>query len=242
MPYKREYYPSDAIKIINQSEKRQGVSGKEAHAISRHLRNSATGGNHDGVELGIFLKRWEDNPYSDSGETRINSGWLGKGDMALLLSNLLNSPVGQAALGGLDASATRASVTAYFSDAQDFFGNRFGGAVAELRTMIQAPIFKYHAVHPKNPYSGQLKSIKVQKAKHKGVLRMRDIVGAVAVLDDLGGTTPHLQTFYPLFYKVGNSFSEYAIGGGVRTNTDTGNGNLHVTLIIGAQMADGDDS
>lgn len=242
MPYCREYFPSDALKIINQSENKPGTSGKNAHAISRHLRNSAKGSNHHGVELGIFLKRWEDNPYTDSGDTRINSGWLGKGDMALLLTNLLNSPVAQAALSALDKNATRASVTAYFTDAEDFFGNRFGGAVAELRTMVQSPIFQYHPVHERNPFSGQLKSIRVQKAKHKGVLRIRDIVGAVAVLDNMGGSNPHLQTFYPLFYTVGKSFSEFSIGTCVKTLVDLGGGKLQTMLRIGVQNAGNDDS
>ncbi len=212
MPFKREYYPSDALKILNRSEGRAGISGQLAHAIKRHLRNSATGGQHTGVSKEVFARRWEANPIDEDGNYRVNSGWLGKGDMALLLCQLLNSECGGFGLEALDRGVQRVTVRHYFRDATDFFGNQLTGAVAELRVSANAPTLVYHDNHPNNPLRGQIRSITINPPTYKGVIRMKDVMGAVAVLDNLGGEL-HLQTFYPLFASSGPACAEYQQGG-----------------------------
>lgn len=211
MALKREYYPSDTIKILNESEGRAGVSGKAAHAISRHLRNSATGGRHTGVSKETFANRFADDPFDEHGNQRQNSGWLGKGDMSILLCELLNSAYGQHALGGLDQGAQRASVQYYFKHGKDFHGNAFDGASAEFRIAATAPTIVRHNDHPNNPLRGQIRSITINKPKVTGVVRMKDVLGAVAVLDNLGGTL-HLQTFFPLFEATSPASAEYQQG------------------------------
>ena len=242
MAFVREYYPSDAIKILNESEGREGSSGKAAHSMSRHLRhapakdysqdNKGVGALHNGVSASTFAKRFENNPLYDDGNYRINSGWLGKGDMALLLCQLLNSPAGQAGLRGLDEFSTRAMVQTYFAAPTDLNGNKLGGAVAEIRTSAVAPTLTYHPVNAHHPLSGQLKSIKINKPVYKGVIRYKDIVGAVAVLDKLGNTL-HLQTFFPLFTVSGQPMAEYDIGTTMhKVVTVNPNGKLQVTLSV----------
>jgi hypothetical protein len=238
MAFVREYYPSDAIKFLNKSEGQPGMSGEAAHAMAMHLRHSpgpdsrGAQGLHQGVGAGKFAKRFQDNPIDDNGNYRINSGWLGKGDMAILLSQLLNSPAGQSGLAGLDSHATRVVVQTYFSDARDFHGKKLGGAVAEIRTSPSAPTLSYHAINPQNPLSGQLRSVKINKPTHIGVIRMKDIVGAVAVLDKVAGGL-HVQTFYPLFTVNGQAQAEYKIGTMKKLVTFNAAGQPHVQLILG---------
>lgn len=232
MAFKREYYPSDTIKILNRSEGRAGTTGQAAHAMSTHLRNSAAGGRHVGVDRDTFARRWEANPYDDGNNLRINSGWLGKGDMAMLLCELLNSDYGGYGLEALDDGAARSVVHYYFKHGLDLFGNQFEGAVAEIRVLPNAPTFSYHNNHPSNPFRGQLKSIKVNPPTYKGVIRMKDVVGAVAVLDNLGGEL-HVQTFYPLFTVEGPPFAEFRRGTVTITVRTGGNGKAFRSISLG---------
>ncbi|MCA8906898.1 MAG: hypothetical protein KDA49_15100 [Rhodospirillaceae bacterium] len=227
MAFARDYTPAQTLKILNDSEGQPGTSGENAHAFSRHLRNSG----HGGVSKATFAARWENDPYDDNSEYRINSGWLGKGDMAVLLCRLLNSPIGQAGLGGLDGSADRVCVNAFFSDTSGFGGTSLGGAVAVLRGLPQPAEFIYHDDHPKNPLRGQLKTIKTKPMKFKGVIRMKDIVGGVAVLDKMG-TRLHVQTFYPLFEVKGRGFAEYRMGTSVVTKSETHTDYIHTTIEL----------
>ena len=218
MALKHEYYPSDTIKILNQSEGRAGISGQAAHAMSTHLRHRPAASSnpiaekpqHTGVGAGVFASRWSNDPYDDKGQFRINSGWLGKGDMVLLLCQLLNSMPGQYALGVLDArgGGTRAVVQHYFAGAKDLFGNTLSGVAAEIRVLPNAPIFSYHNDNPNNPFRGQLKAVTKVVPTYKGVLRGKDLFGAVSVLDNLAGTL-HVQTFYPLFTAYGPEYVDY---------------------------------
>ncbi|MCB9958798.1 MAG: hypothetical protein H6843_09365 [Rhodospirillaceae bacterium] len=227
MAFARDYTPAQTLKILNESEGQAGTSGELAHAFSRHLRNSA----HGGVGKAAFAARWETDPYDDNTDYRINSGWLAKGDMAVLLCRLLNSPIGQAGLHGLDGAADRVCVNGFFKDVSGFGGTSLGGAVAELRALPQPADFIYHDDHPKNPLRGQLKTIKTKPMKFKGVIRMKDIVGAVAVLDKMG-TRLHVQTFYPLFTVVGRGFAEYRMGTSVVTKSETQTDYIHTTIEL----------
>jgi hypothetical protein len=92
-----------------------------------------------------------------------------------------------------------------------------------------APIFSYHNDHPNNPFRGQLKSVTQVKPTYKGVIRVKDILGAVAVLDNLAGTL-HVQTFYPLFAPNGPPFAEYQRGQ-VRVRVQTGGNGQPFTSI-----------
>lgn len=114
MSYAREYSAADALRLINRSEHlavRDGVRGtaaalgvpddKVAHSLSRHLLKGSPGALGEGVASNEFRDRFLDAP-----ENR-NSGWLGKGEMALLLCEALNSNIGQHALRQLDRGVGR---------------------------------------------------------------------------------------------------------------------------------------
>lgn len=238
----RQYYPADAIKLLNGSEGKAGRSSELAHSMSRHLRQSPrlkSAGEkplHQGVDADVFARRFENNPLNDDGSDRINSGWLGKGDMAMLLCRLLNSPAGRSGLAGLDAPATRAGakrvmVQAYFTSATDLSGTKFSGARAEMRTSTVAPTITRHGDDPRNPLHGQIRTIRMNRPVHRGVIRRKDIVGAVAVLDNVGDSL-HIQTFYPLFTVSGRPKAEYDVGP-VRKVVEIGSdGAPHTTLQL----------
>ena len=229
MAFSREYYPSDTIKILNESEGKAGISGKLAHAFSRHLVSTAKGSLHQGVDRDTFANRFANDPLDEHGEERVNSGWAAKGDMAVVLCELLNSDVGQYGLSGLDGGATRACVQ-YFgtgSVVDPIFRQPLSGNRSEFRFAAVAPTITYHNNHPKNPLRGQVRSITPNKRITKGVIRMKDLVGSFAVLDKMGDRL-HLQTFFPLFTISGLAFGEYQIGG-MKNVGERKDGGLSVT-------------
>lgn len=98
----REYFPSDTIKLINQSEGRAGVSGKAAHALSRHLLARSPGAvlyNHTTAKIGgigvggeAFRDRFKNASPQASGDMPVNSGWIGKGGMGMQLAETSITP------------------------------------------------------------------------------------------------------------------------------------------------------
>src|SRR5215469_356266 len=117
MAYAHDYTAAEALKMINQSEHlvvRGGARGTAtamgvdddytAHSISRHLLKGSPGALGGGVASDTFRDRFLGSPENK------NSGWAGKGDMALLLSEALNSDVGQHALKQLDIGVSRVMI------------------------------------------------------------------------------------------------------------------------------------
>src|SRR5690606_16973203 len=103
--------------LINRSEAlavRNGVRGTAsalgvedkhtAHTIGRHLVKGSPGALGLGIEFSAFRDRFLEAPDN------LSSAWAGKGEMAILLCELLNSDIGQLALGHLDRGVHRVMV------------------------------------------------------------------------------------------------------------------------------------
>jgi hypothetical protein len=241
MPFRREYFPSDTLKLINKSEGRlvrdgkqrdptadEKLKGHQAHSVGRHLAKGAPGGLGHGAPKDQIRDRFLADPYDDKGELRMSSGWLGKGDMAVLLCELLNSPAGQAGLGGLDSGAGRVGIH-YVNEGK--LEKLFGGLVGqlkmlsgEIRVSAVAPTLLYHEGE-KNPKRGQIRKIVYNKYKALGVLRERDVAAVHAVLDAFGNEL-HLQTLFPSV-DLEKSYAEWKQGGVVINVIDDGKGNIN---------------
>jgi hypothetical protein len=200
---KREYYPSDTIKLINQSEGRTGSTGKAAHAIAQHLMAMAPGAvlwNVKGSKIekvGIgedgFRDRFKDSPGT------ANSGWLGKGDMALLLCEVLNSDVGQAALGALDSGVTRAEV--HYLNLKQMA--KMLGSLGKIQmkssnwVVTPATVIDVQKTFTKKDGTSFTKTVPQKVPKTVAPVVQKEQLAMVhAVLDNLGGNL-HLQTFFP---------------------------------------------
>jgi|GEM_PF-5294459 len=235
MPLKRSYTAAQALKLINQSEGRAGISGKGAHAVSRHLLQGTPGaglwnpgaGTFDPKGAsGTFVRdRFVNDPTDADGSYRKSSAWMGKGDMAVMLTDLLNSAIGQAALEALDAGADRVSVN-YVNEGK--LSRHFGGfkmrsgeidhlyasklqfKTTTLKDSLGKPVF----VDPADKSKGVVKILKeVVKSQWRGygMLKDRDVVGINAVLDKISGGTLHLQTLYPSM-ELSGSAAGYSLG------------------------------
>jgi hypothetical protein len=176
MPFRREYFPSDTLKLINKSEGklvRDGVQrdptpdeklkGVQAHSVGRHLVKDAPGGLGHGAARDQIRDRFLGDPYDD-----MSSGWLGKGDMSILLCELLNSAVGQAGLGALDNGAGRVAIH-YVNEGK--LARLFGGLAGqirmlsgEIRVSAVAPTLLYHE-GDRNPKKGQIRKVVYNKYK-----------------------------------------------------------------------------
>jgi hypothetical protein len=223
--FRREYFPSDTLKLINQSEGRAGISGKGAHALSRHLLKGSPGAvlydtgtgtvGGVGVDSDTFRDRFKNASPLPSGDMPVNSGWTGKGDMAVLLCELLNSPVGQVALGQLDSGTKRVSVH-YLNLgklAKLFYGLAGGLQMNVAETTITPATVQEVLVQKTNPKSGALIQY-MQKNKipeqRTGNVKAAGIASVAAVLDNVGGDL-HLQTFFPAHYAV-ESHAGWSVG------------------------------
>lgn len=233
--FRREYYPSDTIKIVNQSEGKLGTTGKAAHAIAEHLmkgspgavsydmaRSQAEGGvqmNSAGIGASAFLDRFKEAPGT------ANSGWLGKGDMAVMLCEVLNSEVGQEALGALDGGVQRVEVH-YLNEkklAKAFGGLGGVGMKQSLWTLTPATsvMVTKTAVNKK----GETVSYKAKQTTPKsvdGAVKALDLTTIHAVLDGIDGRL-HLQTLFPDNNTV-ESHAKWRLGTGTMTVTIGTNG------------------
>ena len=117
MAYAHECTAAQALRMINQSEHlvvrggRRGTATEmgvdddnTAHSLGRHLLKGSPGSRGAGVAPDVFRDRFLGSPENK------NSGWAGKGEMALLLCEALNSEVGQFALRQLDKGVSRVMI------------------------------------------------------------------------------------------------------------------------------------
>ncbi|WP_010588430.1 hypothetical protein [Schlesneria paludicola] len=201
--FRREYYPSDTIKLINQSEGKLGVSGKAAHAIAEHLMKGSPGAvlwnnvTLDRQSVGIskdgFRDRFKESPGT------ANSGWLGKGDMTILLCELLNSDVGQEALGALDGGVKRVEI--HYLNLKKL-AKLFGGLAdvnMNLSNWLVTPAREDMVDKTFTNGKGEsiTRKVKVKTAKVvTSVVKAVDLASVHAVLDVMG-TRLHLQTLFP---------------------------------------------
>lgn len=233
--FRREYYPSDAIKIVNASEGKLGTTGKAAHAIAEHLMRGAPGAVLYGVaeslakggvrmsSVGVtkddFRDRFKESPGT------ANSGWLGKGDMALLLCELLNSDVGQEALGGLDSGAQRVEVH-YLNEKK--MAKLFGalGAVGMKQSQWSITPAKNESVTKTVVNKkGETVTFQAKQTTPKVVtssVKAVDLASIHAVLDAISGNL-HLQTLFPDNQTI-ESHAKWRLGNGTMLVTIDKNG------------------
>ena len=223
--FRREYYPSDTIKIVNQSEGKVGSTGKAAHAIAEHLMKGSPGAvlygvaeslakggvrvNNVGISKDDFRDRFKESPGT------ANSGWLGKGDMSLLLCELLNSDVGQEAMGALDTGVQRVEVH-YLNEKK--MAKLFGGLGAVgmnqsnwLVTPAKTEMVTKSVVNKKGDtvtFQARVTTPKVVTPSVKAT----DLASIHAVLDNMAGRL-HLQTLFPDNQTV-ESHAKWRLGTG----------------------------
>ncbi len=221
MPLKREYFPSDTLKLINQSEglvvrnrvrSTGAVAGvddsKTAHTIGRHLLKGSPGSRGLGIPMAEARDRFLDAPDN------VNSVWAGKGEMAILLCELLNSDIGQQALAVMDGGVQR--VVVHYLNLGKLKG-LFGGLAgqAQLResrvtvtpaseAIIQVLVMNAKTNQPVmvNGTPKMINRTIVTPKKAVAEIKASDIASLNAVLDRFGNSL-HLQTFYPSSSIVG---------------------------------------
>ncbi len=224
MPLKREYFPSDTIKLINRSESHKVRGGARiaaadddkhgAHTIGRHLIKGSAGALGKGIAMADFRDRFLDAPEN------ISSAWAGKGEMAILLCELLNSDVGQRALQVMDSGVHRV-VVHYFN--QGKLAGLLHGAQFRESTVKVTPAFESIAMVPlmnsktglgivdKNGIAKMIAKKTLTPKKSAATVKARDIVSVNAVLDRYGSAM-HLQTFYPSSEMI-TDYCEWRVGG-----------------------------
>jgi hypothetical protein len=230
MPFAREYFPSDTLKLINKSEHlavRGGVRGtgtdlgvedkQLAHTIGRHLLSGSPGALGKGVPVDEFRDRFLGSP-----ENR-NSGWAGKGDMAVLLCEALNSEIGQLALKQLDRGIGRVSI--HYLNLGKLAG-LFGGLAGKVQlaessyTVTPArdvvtleTIMNTKTNQPVLDKTGNPRTKTVTKTIPRSVagkVTAANIASVNAVLDRFGDQL-HLQTFFPSS-EAAESYADWFIG------------------------------
>lgn len=105
MPLAREYFPSEVMTILKESDHRNSpFNGAAGHCLSAHvlIEDAELVGRHGGsgavpVKKATAFKNFR----VPAGSTAASS------DMALMVTHILNSPDGQAALAALDAGTYR---------------------------------------------------------------------------------------------------------------------------------------
>jgi len=226
MPYAREYSAAEALRMINRSEGlavRNGVRGTgeslgvdtqyTAHTISRHLLKGSPGALGQGVDFATFRDRFLGSPESR------NSGWAGKGEMALLLCEALNSVIGQHALAQLDRGVGRVMVHYMNLGKLAALTGRVG---LKESSYVVTPAQKIVTLVPiVNPKTGEpIMKNGVQKLKPETTniprsvsakVTSADIASVNLVLDRFGASELHLQTFFPSS-EASESYAEWMLG------------------------------
>ena len=229
MPLKREYFPSDTLKLINQSEglvvrnriRSTGAAAgvddsKTAHTIGRHLIKGSPGALGMGIPMAEARDRFLDAPDN------VNSVWAGKGEMAVLLCELLNSDIGQQALSVMDGGKQRV-VVHYMNlgKLNGLFGGLIGSAqLRESRVTVMPAIQAIMQVVAMNTKTNMPVMVNgVPRMVNKTIftpkkvvaeIKARDIASLNAVLDRFDNSL-HLQTFYPSSEAV-ESYVEWRLG------------------------------
>ena len=226
MALQREYYPSDTLKLINQSESlvvRNAVLGNAttmgvedkyvAHTIGRHLVKGSPGALGLGVPLAEFRDRFLNAPDN------VNSAWAGKGEMAIILCELLNDQAGQYALGLLDGGVGR--VVVHYLNAGKLAALHKNAKFKESIVTVIPASTQLIDVAIMNPKTNQPVMVNgVPKTVQRSVttpkqasasVKAADIASVNAVLDCYGQSSLHLQTFYPSSEMV-TSYVEWNVG------------------------------
>lgn len=228
--YRREYFPSDTLKMINESEGKIGSTGKAAHAVAEHLMkgspgavsfNAALSAAKGGVRMdsvGISSEGFRDRFKESPGV--VNSGWQGKGDMTLLLAELLNSDIGQEALRALDEGAQRVEV--HYLNLKKM-AKMFGGLgnvnmkesnwLVTPATSTMVPTTTTNKAGQTITFNKRVTTPKVVSSSVKAV----DLVSIHAVLDAMDGRL-HLQTLFPDNQTI-ESHAKWRTGMGTTTLT-----------------------
>jgi hypothetical protein len=219
MALKREWFPSDTIKLINRSEDHLVRDGrlqtpaaagedptKGAHAIGRHLLSSAPGALGNGVTTADFRDRFLDAAGN------VSSVWLGKGDMSMLLCEMLNSRIGQAALNNLDLGVRRIAVHYLNLKA---LSHMTGNLTMQESNMHVTPasetLVDFVVTNSKTgAYIKTIQRRQVIPAVRTGVVTVVDIGMVHAVLDRHGANL-HLQTLFPSS-ELAESTMDWRIG------------------------------
>jgi hypothetical protein len=224
----REYFPSDTIKLINQSEGRMVRNNKittpamagepgdrAAHSIGRHLLAGSPGGLGLGIGQDDFANRFLSNPLDDEGRARASSVWIGKGEMAILLCELLNSDCGQIGLKALDQGAKRVFVHYINLGKLSNLYSRFGALKFNESTIAITPsseILEDKTFH--NPKTGVdiIKKVKrrIPEVRKSNVTAKE--IGAINAVIDRFSSGLHVQTLYPSGDAVA-SYAGWSIGG-----------------------------
>lgn len=228
MAYARDYTAAEALTMINRSEhlvvrdSRRGTGAEfgvdddyTAHTLSRHLLKGSPGALDKGVAPDAFRDRFLGSPENT------NSGWAGKGEMALLLSETLNSEVGQYALRQLDKGIGRVMIH-YFNlgKLRVLMGNaklkEASYDVTPAKEVIaMEPIFNSKTNAPIiDPKTGLQKTKQVKSTIPKSVtgkVTAADIASVNVVLDRFGAGELHLQTFFPSS-EATESYCEWMLG------------------------------
>ena len=233
--FRREYFPSDTIKMINASEGQLGSSGMAAHSMSEHLMQGAPGAvlfnplnskslggvrmDKVGNSAADFRDRFKGSPGT------VNSGWLGKGDMALLLCELLNSDVGQEAMGALDGGCQRVEVHYLnLKKMAKIFGS-LGSVDMNMSNWVITPAVTIEVPTTVTQKDGSSKTFnkKVTTPKQvNAVVKAVDMASVHAVLDKLDGRL-HVQTLFPDNQTV-ESHAKWRLGTGKVTVTVAADG------------------
>lgn len=234
MPLAREYTAAQALQLINRSEGKivrdsaqrlptQDEMNDElyAHAMGRHLVHSGNlgasqGGGASGPQAGLAGIR----DRFISAPTNISSGWYRKGDMAVRLVELLNSPIGQAALAVLDSGVTGRVGVHYVN--KNKMGTGLFNPLHASATYAVTPASEVRVTKTltfKKDGKDVTKEIE-QKVKIprsvKPILSSADVIGIHAVLDRFGTSGGlHLQTLFPS-NELDRDSADYFLGNGTK--------------------------
>ena len=221
--YCREYFPSDTIKLINQSEgmmvrnrlrltpAQAGESAhNSAHAIGRHLLKGAPGALGGGIAHTAFADRFLTDPLDSNGQPRLSSAWSGKGEMAIMLCELLNSDIGQLALKAMDRGIRRVFIH-YMNEGK--LNALLKGSTTFKESQVQVTPASQVLIDKtfqtsKGPLTKQIAQ-KIPESR-KSDVKARDIASVNAVIDPHRGGL-HIQTLYPSS-DASASFCEWFIG------------------------------
>jgi hypothetical protein len=228
MAFAREWFPSDTLKLINQSEGllvRNGMRSTPgsigvddsygAHAVGSHLLKGAPGALGGGIEHDAMANRFLNSPTDGSGNAMLNSAWKGKGEMALLLCELLNSAIGQLALRAMDKGARRAVVhylnLGKLAALYNIGGNSLKMQQSRIHVTPPSEILVEKTFTPKTG-PAIIKQIKQKlPGSKKAQLEAVDVACVNAVLDRYGDKL-HLQTLFPSS-EAAASYAEWSFGG-----------------------------
>jgi|GEM_PF-5405394 len=156
MSLAREYYPSEVLTILRQSDHRASpFNGAPGHCLSKHVLISTTGlvDRHGGGggEIPVRKATAFKNFKVPSGGSALSS------DMALVITHVLNSPDGQAALASLDAGTYR-RVSIVGRTPSQIFGNekladigvRNSERIGSANAFNNAPVKAHGVTHNQN--------------------------------------------------------------------------------------------